>query len=152
MNQSKKFTWFYDFRIRGVRYRGAIPEARNQDQAKLAENKIRLEIFEGKFGDGRSKTTVKEFLDEVFVPWAKATRRSWPSESGRLKPIVVFFGAKRFHEITPFLVEKFKIERRNSRIVTLKNKQGRPRTVASVNRELSLLNRIFSMAVTNVVA
>ncbi|MGH9760260.1 MAG: hypothetical protein ACREDR_30520 [Blastocatellia bacterium] len=127
MNQNKKFTWFYDFRIRGVRYRGAIPEARNQEQAKQAEMKIRMEIFDGKFGDGRSRKTVREFVDEVFFPWAKANRRSWNSEAARLKPIVVFFGTNRFYEVTPFLVEKFKVERRNSRIVTPKNEQKRLR-------------------------
>jgi integrase len=47
---------------------------------------------------------------------------------------VEFFGDKRFADISPFLTGK---------PVT------RPRSVASVNRELSMLSRIFSLAIMN---
>jgi hypothetical protein len=32
--------WYYDFMIRRVRYRGAIPEAQNKWQAEKAEAKV----------------------------------------------------------------------------------------------------------------
>ena len=41
LNQNTK-TWFYDFRIRGTRYRGAIPEARNKEQAEKAGKLLAL--------------------------------------------------------------------------------------------------------------
>ncbi|HWN12119.1 MAG TPA: hypothetical protein VNO50_23015 [Pyrinomonadaceae bacterium] len=40
--------WIYDFRVRGVRYRGSFPEARTKWQAEQAEAKIKQEVFEGR--------------------------------------------------------------------------------------------------------
>jgi hypothetical protein len=49
--RGKKGThWHYYFRVRGVRYRGVISEARTKKQAEQAEAKIRQGIFEGRFG------------------------------------------------------------------------------------------------------
>ena len=41
--------WHYYFRVRGVRYRGSIPEARTKQKAEQAESKIKQEIFEKRF-------------------------------------------------------------------------------------------------------
>ncbi len=49
--RGKKGThWHYYFRVRGVRCRGVIPEARTKWEAEQAETKIKREIFEGRFG------------------------------------------------------------------------------------------------------
>src|SRR5215469_29674 len=150
----ERVTWFYDFRIRGVRYRGAIPEASTKQQAQMAETRIRNDVFNGRFGDGRSSSKVGEFIQRVFLPWAKANRRSWHKDAPRLAPILEFFGDKRFNEISPFLVEKFKMARRATPVVFPKKSTAgkpltRPRSVASVNRELSMLSRIFTLAIMN---
>jgi hypothetical protein len=42
--------WHYYFRVRGVRYRGALPEVSTKWEAEQAESKIKQEIFEGRFG------------------------------------------------------------------------------------------------------
>jgi len=42
--------WHFDFMIRGLRYRGAIPEARTKAQALQAEVSIKQEIFDGRYG------------------------------------------------------------------------------------------------------
>jgi integrase len=153
LNQNTK-TWFYDFRIRGTRYRGAIPEARNKEQAEKAETRIRNDIFEGRFGGVCSSSKLKGFVQDVFLPWAKANRKSWNKDAPRVAPIVEFFGNKRFADISPFLIEKFKMERRSTPVLLARNAVTgkpvtRPRSVASVNRELSMLSRIFSLAIMN---
>src|ERR1051325_7004906 len=49
--RGKKGThWHYYFRVRGIRYRGVLSEARTKQQAEQAESKIKQEIFEGRFG------------------------------------------------------------------------------------------------------
>lgn len=136
--------WYYYIKIKGTRYRGAIPEARTKYQAQEAERKIRDQIFEGKYGSAQSNKTLKEFVEKVFLSWAKENKRSWRTDISRLKPIVACFGNKRLADISPFLIEKYKITR--SRTVTVRGKQ---RSKASVNRELELLSRIFSLAVSN---
>jgi len=147
-----KTTWYYSFRVRGVRYRGAIPEATNKQQAEQAETKIRNEIYEGKFGRTTTALPLKEFVDQVYRPWAKSNKRSWKIDESRLKPIVDFFGKKRLNEINTFLVEKFKRDRKATPIIFSRHggseTRERPRSIASVNRELCLLSKILSLAVT----
>src|SRR4029078_8782944 len=63
--------WHYYFRVRGVRYRGVISEARTKKQAEQAESKIKQEIFEGRFGLVNSGTMkLAKFIDEIYMPWA----------------------------------------------------------------------------------
>src|SRR5262249_9471290 len=108
--------WHFSKTINGVRHRGALPTARNKAQAEQAEAKIILELHQNEYGGRRSSPTLNDFVDRVFVPWAKANRRSWRSDAGRLKSIKRFFGAKRLTDISPFLIERFKVERRSSAI------------------------------------
>jgi integrase len=63
----------------------------------------------------------------------------------RLKPILARFGNKKLSEISQFDIEKFKIERLKTPVVY--KTKSKPRTPASVNRELSLLSKIFTVAI-----
>jgi hypothetical protein len=47
--QKRGDKWHYAFCIRGVRYRGAIPEARTKFEAEKAETKIRQDVYEGRY-------------------------------------------------------------------------------------------------------
>jgi len=142
-------SWHYYFRIRGRRYRSVIPEAKNRSQALIAETRIRNDIFDGKFGIKQQTETVKGFCSKVFLPWAEQNRRSWPKEASRIKPILEFFGSKRLADVSPFDIERFKTKRRSTPIVLNPDSKpiSRSRSIASVNRELSLLSRIFSLAI-----
>ena len=149
-NKNGTTTWFYDFSIRGVRYRGAIPEARNRDQAKQAETRERNSVFDGKYGSRRIRQPkLKDFVRDTLLPWAEVNRQSWSKDASRLKPILEFFGEKRLDDISPFLIEKYKTQRKTTPIIRVTADGAavsKPRSVATVNRELSLLSRIFSIA------
>src|SRR6266852_5769326 len=135
--------WHYRFRVRRVRYRGALPEASTKREAEQAESKIKQEIFEGRFGQvdlGSDK--LAEFIEKVFLPWSKANKRSWRHDEFRTRTICEFFGGKSFREISPLLVESFKRERRESITV-----RGSVRSPASVNHELEILSKIFNLAI-----
>lgn len=43
--------WYYDFMIKWIRYRGAIPEARTKQQARDAEAAVRKTVFDGTYGN-----------------------------------------------------------------------------------------------------
>ena len=135
-------TWHYYFRINGVRYRKAIPEARTQYQAQVAEAKARDAVFEGKYGQKSSTTTFKEFVEKTYLPWSKENKRSWRNDESRAKPLITFFGKRRLPDVTQFLIEQYKKDRRNSF-----NGRGEVRSPSSVNRELELLSRIYSLAI-----
>jgi integrase len=140
--------WHFRKRINGVRYRGALKTARNKVQAEQAESKLIFEIHQGVYGHARNKArTLNDYIDQVYMLWAKSNKRSFRADSYRVKPIKGFFGKKLMSDISPFLVEKFKRERLSTPIVY--RQKTKTRSVASVNRELCLLSKILSLAVTD---
>jgi integrase len=134
--------WHYAFCIRGVRYRGAIPEARTKFEAEQVETKIKLSVFECRYGKPVGDQSLVEFAENVYLSWARQNKRSWKHDEFRIRTIADCFKGKTFAQVSPLLIEKFKKERRES--VT---KRGSLRSAASVNRELELLSRIFNLAI-----
>ena len=135
--------WHYRFRVRRVRYRGALPEARTKWEAEQAESKIKQEIFEGRFGLvelGSEK--LADFINKIFLPWSKANKRSWRHDVFRARTICDYFGSRTFREMSPLLIERFKRDRRES-----KTRKNTIRSQASVNHELTLLSKIFNLAI-----
>ena len=139
-----KGTWIVEFRLRGHYIKEAIPEARTKEQAEQAQTKIKRDVFDDKYNRAAGNKDFPEFVDEVFVPWAKASKRSWQDDEERARPLKEFFKAKRLRDITPMLIEKYKQQRLNT--TTL---HKRKRSPATVNRELQVLSKVFSMAYDN---
>lgn len=104
--------WHYEFRVRGVCYRGALPEARTKWQAEQAETQIRQQVYEGKFGSLAIAPRLKDFIDEIYLPWAKANKRSCRDDVWRSGVLIEYFGKQRMDEIAPFQIERLKHERR----------------------------------------
>jgi integrase len=134
--------WWYDFRIRGVRYRSSVPEARTKAQAEQAEAKLRTEIFEGRYGGRRAgATSLAKFVNEVYLPWAKVNKRSAASDVLRARTLLDFFGGRTLAEVSPLLIERYKRERGET--IT---RGGTKICPGTVNNELAQLARIFTMA------
>lgn len=136
--------WWYDFQIKGVRYRGPIRAARTKEKAKEAENKVRESVFDGTYGRAQIGTRLlSEFIDEVYMPWAKANKRSWQNQDQYTWPVLKeYFEGRELREVTPLLVEKFKVDRLKTETI-----HETARKPASVNRELEVLSRIFTLAI-----
>ena len=134
--------YYYDFMIRRQRYRGALPEARTKAQAERAETKIKTMVYERKYGKVSASIPFAEFVHSVYLPWAKANKRSWGDDERHAKVYCRHFGNKSLSEIDYQMIQEFKVERMKS--IT---RHGRVRKPASVNRELAILSGIFRMAV-----
>src|SRR5688572_22021811 len=80
--------WHYAFCIRGVRYRGALPEARNKIQAQKAETKIRQEVYDGRYGRPTGETSFEKFVEEVYRPWARENKRSFENNEKYKLPMI----------------------------------------------------------------
>ena len=69
--------WHFDFQIKGVRYREAIPEARTKWQAEQAETKARDQVYQGIHGTPQlGIQEFCQFVSETYMPWAKANKRT----------------------------------------------------------------------------
>ncbi|HSP62230.1 MAG TPA: site-specific integrase [Pyrinomonadaceae bacterium] len=142
-----KGTWWIEFSLRGNYVHESIPGARTQAQAERAENKRREEIYEGKYNP--VKKLFSEFVDETFLPWSTANKRSHREDDQRSVTLKAFFGEKHLRDIKPMMIEKFKRERLATPTKHDTEERPRPRTPASVNRDLACLSKILSMAFDN---
>lgn len=135
--------WCFDFWIDGKRYRGAIPEARVKAQAERAENAIRDQVYEGRYGKKQAAAPLlRDFVTNTFLPWSRANKRTWREDVYRSQSILAFFGKYRLDEISSAQIEKFKMKRQQT-----PTKNGSERRPATVNRELENLSRMFNLAI-----
>ena len=135
--------WCYDFWVNGRRYRGSIPEARVKAQAERAEHAIRDQVYEGTYGKQKTPAPLlRDFITDTFLPWSKVNKRTWVHDEFRSRPLIKALGNKPMDEISPILIEKYKRDRRTS-----KTARGGDRAPSTVNRELELLSKAFSLAI-----
>lgn len=143
--------WWYDFG--NHKYRGPIPEARTKYEAQQAEIKLKRDVFEGKYGKQFGTMAFAEFVgnpdaendqfgEGTFLEWSKNNKRSWKHDRFRVRVLLDAFKGKTLGEVSAADIERFKGRRQHS--FTKHDKQRSP---ASVNRELELMSRIFSLAV-----
>jgi integrase len=137
-------TWVVEFNLRGHRVKEAIPEAQTKKQAEQVETQIRQAIFDRKYNRASAVTRFSDFVDSVFVPWARENKRSYKDDEQRAAKLKEFFGHRAIRDITPMLIEKFKSELRKS-----DSRLKRMFSPSTVNRYLQVLSRILSMAYEN---
>jgi integrase len=143
--------WWYDFG--NHKYRGPIPEARTKHEAEQAEIKLKRDVFEGKYGRqfgtmsfaafvGDPDAKENQFGEGTFLEWAKNNKRSWKHDRFRVRVLLEAFRGRTLGEISPLAIETLKNRRRQAF-----TKRKTQRSPASVNLELQLLSRIFSLAI-----
>jgi integrase len=133
--------WYYDFG--NHKYRGVIPEARTKHEAQQAEVAKMREVFDGTYGATQMGTQLLgEFVKDTYLPWAKTNKRTWRNDEYIASLWCERFRGKTLREISPLAIEKHKRDRANST-----TKRGTSRSAASVNMELCVLSRIFTLAV-----
>jgi len=134
--------WYYSFMIRRVRYFGSIPEARTRAEALKVEALKRLQVYEGRYGNEPGAKDFCEFVDEVYMDYAKANKITWRHDEFRCETLKEHFKGLRFRDVTPRSVEKFILVRLES-----DTNRGTKRSPVTVHKEFSLLSSIFNMAI-----
>ena len=127
--------WYIDYYVHGRRKREKIGPSKKLAEEVLRKRKV--QIAENRFLDIKKEEKVKfSELAAMFMELhSKPNKRSWKSDENSLKFLLPFFGDRHLHEITPDLIERYKIKRRQEV------------SPASVNRELSCLRCMFSRAI-----
>src|SRR5260370_17674723 len=139
-----KGIWIVEFHLRGHYIKQAIPEARTKQEAELVQTQIKRAIFDEKYNPAAGNRDFNEIVDEVFLPWAKASKKTWEDDEERAVPIKDFFKGKRLRDVSPMLIEQYKQIRLKTDTL-----HKRKRSPATVNRELQVLSKDFSMAYDN---
>jgi integrase len=83
-------------------------------------------------------------LVEEYNNYAMTNKISWKKDESRVKKLLEFFGNKKLREINPILIEKYRSERKRE-----PKKNGKPLANASINRETSILRKMFNIALDN---
>jgi integrase len=138
-----KARWWMEFRLKGNHVLQSIAGARTKAQAQRAEATTRESVYDGRYTKGRP-VGFTSFVDDVFLPWARANKLSYPDDERRAKLLKTTFRDQPMREILPLQIERLKTS-----LVGKDTCRGTPRSGATVNRYLQLLSKIFSMAFHN---
>ncbi len=136
--QGKSQYWYIDFTVNAKRKWesvGRVGEATKADARKLLALR-RTEILQGKFNapDKRVVPTFAEFAKE-YIEYAKGNKKSWDRDARSLRCLIPHFGSYTLEEISPILIERYKLDRKRSV------------SARTVNIELSLLRSMFNLGV-----
>jgi integrase len=85
----------------------------------------------------KAKVRAVLFSDQVeaYLKWSQDNKKSWMTDGHNAKPLKAAFKGKLMSDMTPFLVEKYKVER--ARVVNKK----------TVNNEIALGSQVFKKAI-----
>jgi len=131
-----KGRWRIDGRCKGIRVRQIVGPSKRQAEERWT--KIKADILRDPYDFRRKKPEVlfedhaKEFLDL----YSKQNKRSWKRDEISLNHLKEFFKSKNLSEITPDLIEKYRLKRRADGV-----------SPSTINRELACLKTCFSKAV-----
>lgn len=130
--------YYYQFFQRKNRYRGVL-EARNAEQAKLAAQKIWDEEWNKRYDPvlpEPEQVLLADFVEETYLPWSKIHKASYDDDVRTTSVLTDFFKGKNLRDIKPAMIEQFKAKR-----------IAAERAKATVNRELSVLSKVFTLAI-----
>ena len=128
-------SWYLDFYEGGKRYTERIgPVSRSIAEEKLAIRKS--EVIRGEWKPKTVKISFDKFKEQ-YLEFSLSNKRAGTSKRDvvSLKPLQRFFGGKFISEINPFLIEKYKQQRKEDGV-----------SVRTINIELACLRHMFNMA------
>jgi integrase len=129
-------SWNIDFYYGGKRYTGSVgPVSKSVAKEKLIIRK--REVIQGEYKPRIIQIPFGRF-SEQYLEYSRGNKRPKSSlrDQTSMKHLFKFFGNKMLSEVSPFLVEKYKIARKN---------EGAKE--ATINRELACLRHMFNLAI-----
>ena len=132
--------WYYRFQINGKEYYRACKGAVDQKTALQYEAVAKAEIMRGNLGflNNSRKPTLKDLIP-LYLTYSETNKKSYKGDVFSTKIFLKYFGNIDLEEITPQLIEDFKV-----RIKTERNNKN-----ATVNRHLEALSKMLNIAVAN---
>ena len=144
--KTKRF--FIKFTLHGETYKERLPAGTTRKQAETIEVKVKAQMLFDQHGIDTSGKNEKfeRFVQDVYLPTidGQHSKDSFEKAITICKAAMPYFKGKRLRDIKPADVDRFKRSR-----LELKTMHGKPRKPATVARELSIISKIFSLAVRN---
>ncbi len=134
--------WYISYYFEGQKISESVSP--NKRFAEEAYKAVMGEIAKGKYNLKRDTKSPKfEDYAETYLEYSKANKRSYKTYITMFKALSAFFKGYKLSKITPFLIEKYRIER--SKKVTRMSKK--PIAKSTIDRELATLKAMFNMAI-----
>jgi len=144
-DQSESYTWTFDIRLAGARYRGSFGKVTQVEaEAIYAEMKTHLLEYEAR---ERAKALTQRFVlpprfDDFAAEYlayyrANARPRSAERHEQAYRALSPVFAPLRLPDITPQHIEQYKQQR-----------QAAGRSPVTINRALAFLKHLFTLAIT----
>ncbi len=103
-------SWYISYYFEGRKIRDSVSP--NKRIAEDALKAVKGEIAQGKYNLKRDTKSPKfEEYVKVYLEYSKANKRSYGTDITMFKTLSAFFKGYKLSKITPFLIEKYKIER-----------------------------------------
>ena len=139
--------------IRKKRFHKAIPEAVTKKDAENYMNIFKVDLLRGKLDlvEDIGCVQLKEVID-LYLKYVETNLRSTDTAVRNAKRFLKLWGNKQLRDITPKEIEEYKLTRSKTVWHTkIINGEEKPQYIsaATINRELGILSKIFSIAVSN---
>lgn len=145
--------WYFDVTIDKKRKRKAIRQARNKEEAKIAEAEYRNKVYSGydeeqerlereRLEQEKKLVLFSDFVENKYKPYAKKQKKGYLVEISVLKILTEYFSGFTLDKITTGDVIEFKGIR-----ATEKTERGKVRSKATVNKEIAVLSAVLKLAV-----
>lgn len=113
--------------------------------AREVEASIKGDLVRGEFDIKTHKVRKEITLADVwdkYLPWAKANKKTWDDDQYHYhKHLEGRFASKPLESITPFEIEKLKLDLKRGT-----NQHGKPYAAATIKHQIVLLRRLFNVA------
>jgi integrase len=141
--QWKKARWTVEFVLKGRRLIQSVPEARTQAQAERAESQLREDIYNRRYGQGKTMG-LSDFFDNNYLSWLQenGSASAYRDALSRGKEVKAFFKNQPVREISTRDCERFK-----SMLAKAETPRNELRSGSTVNRYIALLSGVCKRAI-----
>lgn len=150
-------TWIAEGKVDGQPYKRALPKetVKTAEQARTEDDLIRADIRKGEFQFLKDKTKFTEFVDSVYLPYAKEKNANYKTKVFETDVLKLYFKNVLLKSIDPQECEKFKQWRKIQKVRCQKCafKKHTPAecnqrliSFSTINRELTTLSAILTRA------
>ena len=141
--QWKRARWTVEFVLKGRRLIQSVPEARTQAQAERAESQLREDIYNRRYGQGKTMG-LSHFFDNNYLSWLQenGSASAYRDAVSRGKELKAFFKNQPVREISTRDCERFK-----SMLGKAETPRNELRSGSTVNRYMALLSGVCKQAI-----